>query len=400
MATKTLRTNVNQAVQDFDNIKQAIIDKGVEIPNGTPTSEYATKIGDIQGGNEELNALIEGNQDVEISVPKDITKIKPYAFYQNKLKENLTISNNITSIGDYAFSETSGLKNVIFNTNIDIPQGLFSKSDDLETLVINEGVKNINPGLVNYCTNLRYVSLPKTATSFKGSDSIFYNCPNLTSIGQVGGGYSIEYAWDTEIPSNAFIGANYVTEINIPEGIQKIGFMSISSCIFTSITLPQSLQECGGYSICGRAESITIPKNVIKMSSYTLGSSYLKSVKFECNILKNGFSNSTFGNSKIVETIEIESMESPSSSTWNIFCSSYIKTLKNLIINGTITVTSNYLDFNYCTALTVDSLLNILNALEDNTGKTTYTVNLGSTNLAKLTDEQKQIAIDKNYTLA
>ena len=48
MATRTITENVNQAVQDFDNIKQAIIDKGIEIPNGTPTSEYADKIGTIK----------------------------------------------------------------------------------------------------------------------------------------------------------------------------------------------------------------------------------------------------------------------------------------------------------------------------------------------------------------
>ena len=48
MATRTITENVNQAVQDFDNIKQAIIDKGIEVPNGTPTSEYADKIGTIK----------------------------------------------------------------------------------------------------------------------------------------------------------------------------------------------------------------------------------------------------------------------------------------------------------------------------------------------------------------
>lgn len=39
-------------------------------------------------------------------------------------------------------------------------------------------------------------------------------------------------------------------------------------------------------------------------------------------------------------------------------------------------------------------------ALEDRTDKQKCTVTLGATNLEKLTEEQKQIAIDKNYTLA
>lgn len=66
-----------------------------------------------------------------------------------------------------------------------------------------------------------------------------------------------------------------------------------------------------------------------------------------------------------------------------------------------MTVSSNALDFTTCTALSVESLVNILNALSDNTGvSTTYTVKLGATNLAKLTAEQKQIATNKNIALA
>ena len=39
-------------------------------------------------------------------------------------------------------------------------------------------------------------------------------------------------------------------------------------------------------------------------------------------------------------------------------------------------------------------------ALKDNTGTTAKTLTLGATNLAKLTEEQKQIATDKNWNLA
>lgn len=44
MANRTISENINQAISDFKSIKQAIIDKGVEIPEGTPTSEYGAKI--------------------------------------------------------------------------------------------------------------------------------------------------------------------------------------------------------------------------------------------------------------------------------------------------------------------------------------------------------------------
>lgn len=56
------------------------------------------------------------------------------------------------------------------------------------------------------------------------------------------------------------------------------------------------------------------------------------------------------------------------------------------------------LDFSECTALTHDSLLSILNGLK--TVETQLTLTLGATNLAKLTDDEKAIATNKNWLLA
>ena len=42
----------------------------------------------------------------------------------------------------------------------------------------------------------------------------------------------------------------------------------------------------------------------------------------------------------------------------------------------------------------------MFNSLKDLTGDTAKTLTLGSTNLAKLTAEQKAIATNKNWTLA
>ena len=73
--------------------------------------------------------------------------------------------------------------------------------------------------------------------------------------------------------------------------------------------------------------------------------------------------------------------------------------LKNLTFGSTYLVNNNNVNFSSC-PLTVESMLNLLNAFEDNTGKTQYTVKLGSTNLANLTEEQKAIATNKNIDLA
>lgn len=47
MAKRTLEQNIRQAISDFDGIKAAIEDKGVSVPNGTDTSEYGDKVGEV-----------------------------------------------------------------------------------------------------------------------------------------------------------------------------------------------------------------------------------------------------------------------------------------------------------------------------------------------------------------
>ena len=51
----TLSQNIEQATKDFDDIKSAIIEQGVEVPDGTPTSEYGDKVRQIEGGSAPAN---------------------------------------------------------------------------------------------------------------------------------------------------------------------------------------------------------------------------------------------------------------------------------------------------------------------------------------------------------
>ena len=57
-----------------------------------------------------------------------------------------------------------------------------------------------------------------------------------------------------------------------------------------------------------------------------------------------------------------------------------------------------YVDLSKCQNLTHDSIMVVINGLQTVTEAQTLT--LGSTNLAKLTDEEKKIATDKGWTLA
>ena len=71
---------------------------------------------------------------------------------------------------------------------------------------------------------------------------------------------------------------------------------------------------------------------------------------------------------------------------------------KSLITLGGFIGLSKSLSLSYSNNLTHDSLMNVINNLATVTSSTTLT--LGSTNLAKLTDEEKKVATDKGWTLA
>ena len=74
--------------------------------------------------------------------------------------------------------------------------------------------------------------------------------------------------------------------------------------------------------------------------------------------------------------------------------------LTNVTITGTIKIKDNNFKVNASDKLTVESMMSFINAFQDNTGGTQYTVYFGPTNLAKLTDEQISVATNKNIKLA
>lgn len=109
---------------------------------------------------------------------------------------------------------------------------------------------------------------------------------------------------------------------------------------------------------------------------------------------------STFADNSYLHTIEKVVLKDDGSQTLNN-CFSKCPNLQNLVIKGKIG--QNGFNVQWSTNLTHDSLMSIINALADksaDTSGTTWTLTLGSTNLAKLTAEEKTIADAKGWALA
>ena len=164
-----------------------------------------------------------------------------------------------------------------------------------------------------------------------------------------------------------------ITSIDIPQGVTNIGSQSFNQCRdLTSVTIPDSVTNIGSYAFCNcnSLVSVTIPDSVTSLQANTF---------INCNNLT---------------TVIIPSSVTRVAITTFSGCSN----LTNVILGDGFN--ANSLDLSVSTLYSVDTLVAILNALADRTGQTAYTLTLGSTNLAKLSNEQIAIATQRNWTLA
>lgn len=216
MATRTLSQNVNQAISDFDSIKQAIIENGGEVPDGTPTSKYAELIEEIAS---DLSGFFEGTSTA-IKIPKNTTKIRDFCFNiygnsknvsdENKYYKSLTsvlMPDSVTSIGQYAFYFCSNLVSApLPNSLTSIGQYAFAFCTNLALTSLPDGLTSIEQYTFYNCNNLAITSIPSSVT--KIGTSAFHDNIGLTEITFEGK--------PTNISSDAFYGSTNLTTVRVP----------------------------------------------------------------------------------------------------------------------------------------------------------------------------------------
>ena len=153
----SLSQNIGQAISDFDSIKQAITDKGVEVGN-VPTSEYANKIGQIQTGQELYFA----------------TSGKCYP-------SNLVLSNDVTMLADYIYSDCTNLTNVATSSSVKIiGKYAFRNCKNLVNVAIANGVTEVGAEAFRNCTSLKSIVIPNSVTSWGAN--VLLSCSSLESV--------------------------------------------------------------------------------------------------------------------------------------------------------------------------------------------------------------------------
>ncbi len=215
-------------------------------------------------------AFIECSELISIQIPTSITDIGVYAFLGCSSLSHMSIPGSVRSLKEYVFYgcnfsdfiieagdsplvfqyEGSNLypifngttignlyirrnlevghrgkhfpsvKHLTLSNKIDVvPPELMSESKELESVIIEDGVKKISNMAFYKCMNLKSVQLPNTLET---------------------------------IESKAFLGCNELPELIIPNSVKSIGYSSFQGCrSLSSIIIPSSVDEIGEIAFLG-----------------------------------------------------------------------------------------------------------------------------------------------------
>ena len=354
-------------------------------------------------------------EDFDLSQVTDISQM----FYNCKSLTSLDLSGldtyNVTDMSQM-FYNCTGLTSLNIS-NFDTSQvttmrQMFYYCQSLTSLDLSNfdtsQVKNMS-GMFNGCSGLTSLDLSNFDTSqVTDMSRMFYGCMSKTGILNING-FSFEnvnkFSYMFNDTHGEKIIMNNVKFGNLPSAYNGL-FYGCKAKTITFINCDTSkmttMETMFGYS------------NIQSLDLSNFDTSNVTSMynMFQYCSLLTSLDLSSFNTSNVTEMVRmfyachnLTSLDLSSFNTSNVtdmrdmFYNSY--NLTDLNMNGAILPKRNLTNWglNTCKALTVDSLVSVLNALQQLNEGESYTCQLGADNLAKLTDEQKAIATNKGWTL-
>lgn len=233
--------------------------------------------------------------------------------------------------------------------------------------------------------------------------------------GELSGTYRIPYV--RKISDYCFYHSN-IRGFTIPDSVTYLGTYCFGYCDnITSITIPDSVVSMGTetFFYCGSLSSVSIGSGLTSITYRSFaGCRGLQSIYIPQNILTiemQAFIETNLNSVSIahgLQSIKLAAFSGVSTLS-TLTLPNTLTNIENLVFSGCNNLTSvtiengfnaNNLDLSASTKYSASTIAGWLNALADRTGETAYTLKMGTTNLNKLTNEQKAIAINKNWNLS
>ena len=211
------------------------------------------------------------SQLTQITLPESLKKIGGFAFQSCDNIKEITIPASVREIGQDAFT-LSGIEKMVIKDLaawcgvkkaggfISSITKVFLNDQEIKDLVIPDGVAIIEPNTFNKFKSIETVYIPADVDSI--GDNAFLGCTNINKVtthdvaswcgihfGNTLITQNESYIFLSNpvcISRNLYIGNEQLTELNIPEGVEEIGFSAFERCLgITKVTLPSTLKKVG-----------------------------------------------------------------------------------------------------------------------------------------------------------
>lgn len=300
---------------------------------------------------------------VNMDITDDVTYIDDSFYAGCEFLESVNFPDTVTKIGSQSFADCTSLSTINLPKNLAaIGLGAFQNCTNLSgDLVFPESVASIGMNAFSNCESLQSITLPPLKVI---SREAFSNCKGLSGT------------------------------LVIPNTVEGVGQASFSGCEnLDSVVISTSLKELGIFMFYETGiRELNIPSNVKVLG----GGSTSSMPRLTKAVLNHGVESITVNNFRFCSLLK------------EIYLPNTIKGIGEYILDSCpalefVTLENGFdcdnLNLSSSSLYSVDTLVGILAALADRTGKDAYTLTLGSKNLAKLSEEQKAVAAAKNWLL-
>ncbi len=177
----------------------------------------------------------------------EVTEIGSSAFELCSTLKSIELPDTVTTIGQNAFSYCSSLNEIDFPGSLTvIDYHAFKGCTSIKEIYLPASVKEVSFNAFYGCENLEKVTINSEAKFSSVGDGAFGACPKLQSAGPIGGGYDIEFSWNTTVPSGVFYKCHSLKSIVLPSGITKIGNSAFELCsVLNKVYFLGSLPDFG-----------------------------------------------------------------------------------------------------------------------------------------------------------
>ena len=232
----------------------------ISVSEGNPN--YSSRDGVLF--DEEQTTLIKypsNRAAVEYTIPETVRKMTHWAFDYCQNLETVVIPDGLTIIDPGAFTECYSLQKIdIPNTVTNIGMLAFDLCSQLKEVNIGNGVTHIENGAFRSCPQLREIIIPDNVLSL--GDSLFLDCRGLETV-RIGNGV-------TEIKGNMFKDCPQLKEVSMGNDVTIIGesaFYDCSSLINLSIGNNVTRIENNAFYGCTNLQEIVLPDTLTRIGN-------------------------------------------------------------------------------------------------------------------------------------